>query len=151
MTLKQILWLCPQVIVAVGCAGPSFNREWKSATAAYQEDPGRDPVAGPWTGEWVSGDNGHTGELRCLASPVEGQKDRYEFWYHATWAKYFSGGYKAEFDAIPVAGGYQVNGSKALGPFGDFSHEGTIESDTFDSTFESSGGDHGKFLLKRPK
>ena len=136
------------------CAGGAFDRDWNAAVAAYEAEgaPAEAPFLGPWTGTWLSDMNAHTGGLRCLVSPVDsGSETTYEFRYHATWGDFFSGGYRADYEVTPDGkGGFEVKGSKDLGMFGSFDHEGLIQGDAFDSTYASDKGDHGAFKLKRP-
>ena len=136
------------------CAG-GFDRDWNEAVAAYEAEgaPADAPFVGPWTGTWLSHLNEHTGDLRCLVSPVEaGSETTYEFRYHATWGDFFSGGYRADYEVTPDGKrGYQVKGAKDLGLFGSFDHEGWIRGDSFESTYASDKGDHGVFELKRPE
>ena len=147
MTPVSFIAMIGSAMLFVSCAGPSFERAWQQAVAAVPED-GKDPIVGPWEGTWETPGDGHSGKLRCLVSPTAAD-DRYAFRYHATWGKFFSGGYRAEFDVQPTDAGYTVVGSKDLGMFGEFSHQGLIEGDTFYSTFES-GSSKGNFKLFRP-
>lgn len=142
---------CAVLLALAGCAGPAFNRDWKQAVAEWESGSAKEPVAGPWTGAWLSGMNQHTGELRCLISPVDGSEDLYRFRYRATWKKVLSGGFKVEFPVTPdVKGGYVFAGEHDLGMFGAFEHRGRIHGDEFSATYQSSLGDHGTFEMERP-
>lgn len=135
------------------CAG-QFERDWETAVASYQEEGMHDsaePFLGPWKGTWESGMNEHTGDLRCLVTPADGEEEGYEFQYHATWGSFFQGGFLAFYEVNPDGkGGFLVSGSKDLGLFGGFDHEGRIEGNRFESTFTSEKGDHGTFEMERP-
>ena len=74
----------------------------------------------------------------------------YTFRYHATWGKIFQGGFAADFPAVKEGRGYRVKGTKSLGLFGGFEHDGKISGDTFTAKYSSEQGDHGVFDLKRP-
>ncbi len=146
-------------LTLASCAGARFERDWNQAVAAHTSGEGaKDPVAGPWTGTWLSHVNGHDGTLRCLVTPLEsasgatGETSKpYRFRYRATWQKVLSGGYTADYTVVPQGKrGYQVDGVKDLGLFGNFQHEGQILGDRFESTYASDMGDHGVFELKRP-
>ncbi len=148
------------VSVLASCASARFEKDWKTAVADQSSGKG-DPVSGPWAGSWTTETNGHTGKLRCLVTPLHdaacqetnGKKldDQYRFRYHATWGKIFQGGYTADYDVKKSGSGYQVTGSKDLGPFGEFKHDGKIQGDQFNATYESTKGDKGGFYLNRPK
>ena len=133
------------------CAGPAFNRDWKQAVAEYKASSEKAPVAGPWSGRWLSDMNQHTGDLRCLVTPAKDSDNRCQFRYHATWAKFLSGGFKAEFPVYSDgAGGHVFDGDHDLGTFGKFRHKGRIGGNSFSATYESSSGDHGTFEMARP-
>ena len=140
----------PLLLLLSGC-GMRFERDWKMAIEEHAAG-NTTAVTGPWTGSWETETNGHTGDLRCLVErPDDLKDDTYRFRYHATWGKIFQGGYTADYDVKRSGGGgYSVKGSKDLGMFGEFSHDGTIRGEAFNATYESSGGDTGTFLMKRP-
>jgi len=153
-------------LILASCAGVRFEQDWSKAVAAYESGDCKSPVTGPWTGTWLSKNNGHSGDLRCLITSLEraacdkAHSDKadgdkagtpYEFRYQATWGKALSGGYTAQYDVVPDGPGrYRVSGEKKLGLFGKFLHKGKIEGDTFESTYTSEMGDHGVFELQRP-
>lgn len=139
------------------CAGAKFNQDWKEAVAARQAAGATrpDPVTGPWRGTWLSEVNGHHGDLRCLVEPLTGttpgQPGDYRFRYHATWGKFMSGGFSADFPVVREGRrAFGIQGTKSLGLFGGFDHDGRIEGDTFEATYASDAGDHGVFEMKRP-
>lgn len=143
-------------LLGIGCAGAKFEKDWQAAVATYETGGGKNPVAGPWTGTWLSHVNAHTGDLRCLVTPTEGPHDvegePYEFRYHATWGKFFQGGFATTFGVKPDGKrGLLVKGKKDLGIFGDFDHEGWVKDGTFEATYASEMGDHGVFEMRRPE
>ncbi|NNE90029.1 MAG: hypothetical protein HKN23_00130 [Verrucomicrobiales bacterium] len=143
--IRLLSGLLPVLLLA-SCASARFEKDWKQALA--DEASGKsNAVTGPWTGTWETETNGHTGDLRCLVSE---DGDSHKFRYHATWGKIFQGGYTANYDVRKTGRAYKVTGSKDLGFFGEFAHDGTIRGDTFHATYESSKGDKGAFLLRRP-
>lgn len=153
--LVQSLTLCTLAMVLSNCAGAKFNRDYQAAVAARQAGGKSDAITGPWTGTWLSHVNAHTGDLRCLVEPkagtTAGQPGEYAFRYHATWGKIMSGGFTADF---PVKKdrkrGYLIQGTRDLGIFGGFDHDGQISGEAFEATYASDMGDHGVFEMKRP-
>jgi len=150
MKLARFLLVLLTLSFLANCASARFEKDWKTAVAGFESET-TDPVSGPWTGKWTTETNGHTGDLRCLVSPAKASDDAYQFRYHATWSKIFKGGYTTEYDVKKSGSGYTVKGSKDLGIFGDFSHDGKIKGDTFNAQYESSTGDKGGFFMKRPQ
>ncbi|MBL9154992.1 MAG: hypothetical protein JNK37_21100 [Verrucomicrobiales bacterium] len=157
-TLFHALMLTTLATVLSNCAGAKFDRDWQAALAARSAAPAHtkaDPISGPWQGTWLSHVNAHTGDLRCLVEPkpgtTAGQPGDYTFRYHATWGKIFQGGFDADFPVVKQGRrAYGVKGTKSLGLFGDFDHDGQIVGDTFEATYASEMGDHGVFEMKRP-
>jgi len=155
MKFSRFLVPAALAILLSNCAGAKFNQDWNAAVAARQAGGKSDPITGPWTGTWLSHVNAHTGDLRCLVEPKEGtsagKPGDYQFRYHATWGKLMSGGFTTDFPVTKDGRkGYRVKGSKKLGLFGGFDHDGQISGDTFDATYASDLGDHGVFEMKRP-
>ncbi len=127
----------------------SFENEWKSALADYESGAIKSPE-GPWTGSWTTNTNGHTGDLRAIVKESKSKPGEYDFRYHATWAKIFSGSYTVSYPVVRSGNGYRVDGSQKLGPFGTFHHKGRIQGNSFRATYSSDKGDLGDFNLKRP-
>ncbi len=145
--------LCLLALCSIGCAGIGFEKAWQESVAAHQAGTGgKDPVAGPWKGTWETATNGHKGKLRCIATPGP-EAGAYDFRYHATYFKVLSGAYKVNFDVEPTTdGGYAVEGSQGLGPFGSFDHDGKIKGQRFDATYSNrSGSQQGAFEMQRPQ
>jgi hypothetical protein len=60
-------------LLLASCATPGFERAWKKSVSAGPAKTG--DVVGPWTGEWTSDANGHTGKFvlaRGLVRIIEG-------------------------------------------------------------------------------
>jgi hypothetical protein len=131
-----------------GCAG--FEREWKQVLAEHRVNPVAAP-AGPWEGTWVTTTDGHSGKLRAIVTPAPEDPGKYDFHYHATWARVFSGAYKVRFPVTRERGRYIANGKEAMGKFGTFGHKAVITEDAFEATFSSDKGDLGSFSLARPR
>lgn len=131
----------------VGCT--SFEREWKQSVADYRTGKVAAP-AGPWAGQWATSTNGHTGNLRAIVKPAPDAPGEYDFRYHATWGKVFSGGYTVRFPVKRSGGTYRADGTKNLGLFGSFGHKATITRNAFQATYSNDKGDLGKFEMRRP-
>ncbi len=127
----------------------TFQRDWKKAVAEYQSGKSTAP-AGPWTGTWTTATNGHTGALRAIVTPAADEPGKYDFHYHATWAKLFSGAYKVRFPVTRRGDTYLANGEKKLGLFGTFGHKATLSKHSFQATYSNDSGDLGTFSLRRP-
>ncbi|MCF6312802.1 MAG: hypothetical protein L3J39_10155 [Verrucomicrobiales bacterium] len=137
----------------ISCGGRNFETDWQQATESYQTGSStKDPVTGPWQGTWLSASSGHTGELRCLITPIEVSQGNgsYLFRYWATWAGPLQGGFDAAFEIEKMGTQYHVQGTQSLGAFGSFQHEGVIQGSHFEADYHSSTGDHGNFVLRRP-
>ncbi len=143
----RILPLVLAGLVLSSCG--TFQRDWKKSVAEYQSGQLTAP-AGPWTGTWTTATNGHTGDLRAIVTPAADEPGKYDFHYHATWAKIFSGTYKARFPVTRRGGTYRANGEKKLGPFGTFRHKATVSKRSFQATYSNDSGDLGTFSLQRP-
>lgn len=127
----------------------SFEREWKRSVTEYRSGKTAAP-AGPWTGTWTTSTNGHTGNLRAIVTPSEKKPGQYDFRYHATWAKIFSGAYTVTYPVKKSGGTYRADGEEKLGVFGTFGHRATITGGRFEATYSNDKGDLGKFSLRRP-
>lgn len=148
------------VLLAVlfsACASPTFNSAYRKSVAAYEAADPKPKVVGPWQGYWKSEVNGHTGKLRAVARPaaatvpVDGVGGRYQFRYHATWAKVLSGGYTSPHEVLSDgAGGYTLEAEKDIALLGVYKSEGTIKGDKFESKYRSDS-DHGVYVLQRPE
>ena len=128
----------------------SFERDWNQSVADYRSGKVASP-AGPWTGTWTTKTNGHTGALRAIVTPSSGPAGEYDFRYHATWAKIFSGAYTVTYPAKKSGGVTRVDGEEKLGLFGTFGHRATITGSGFDATYSSDKGDLGTFQMRRPE
>ncbi|NLT71187.1 MAG: hypothetical protein GXX91_10900 [Verrucomicrobiaceae bacterium] len=131
-----------------GCG--TFERDWKKSLAEYQSGTVAAP-AGPWTGSWTTATNGHTGDLRAIVTPAVGEPGKYDFRYHATWGKLFSGTYLVRFPVTSRGNRYLANGEKKLGLFGTFGHKASISKNSFHATYSNDSGDLGNFEMKRPE
>ena len=138
------------------CAGPGFNSAYRKSVTAYHAADPKPEVSGPWEGYWLSGENAHTGKLRAVAVPATSEAPaangdgRYQFRYHATWAKVLSGGYTSEHEVKRKPdGSFTLKGQEEIALLGLYKSEGTIKGDKFDSTYHADA-DQGVFILKRP-
>ncbi|MDF1823764.1 MAG: hypothetical protein P1U68_03930 [Verrucomicrobiales bacterium] len=127
----------------------SFEKEWESSVAAYGTGTTVTPE-GPWTGSWTTTSNGHTGKLRAIVRKSPRKAGEYQFRYHATWAKIFSGGYTVSYPVTRSGDSYRVSGDQKLGIFGTFGHQGKIQGERFEASISNKKGDIGVFVLERP-
>src|SRR5690606_6268932 len=122
----------------------TFEREWKQSLADYRGGRVAAP-AGPWEGTWSTGTNGHSGKLRAIVKPAPDAPGDYDFRYHATWAKIFSGSYSVRFPVKKRGGVFRADGEKSMGLFGTFGHKATISDRSFEATYSNDKGDLGTF------
>ncbi|MDF1656019.1 MAG: hypothetical protein P1U58_00325 [Verrucomicrobiales bacterium] len=147
MKLSSLCFTLISVAMLTSCT--SFEKEWKTAVAAYEDGAIKSPE-GPWAGSWTTNTNGHTGNLRAIVKESKKNPGEYDFRYHATWAKIFSGSYTVSFPVVGSGSNYRVDGEHNLGPFGTFGHKGKIQGNSFTATYFSDKGDLGDFKLARP-
>jgi len=140
------------ISLLTSCGGRSYETSWKESNKKYRAGK-TTVVTGPWEGTWLSAANGHKGDLRCIITPVDGRKNTgtYLFSYWATWAGPLQAGFDAEFEVEKMGTQYHIQGEEDLGSFGSFKHEGVIQGKDFEASYHSSSGDHGNFVLRRPK
>lgn len=127
-----------------------FNSAYNKAVTVYEAAEYKAP-SGPWQGTWTTNTNGHSGDLRAIVTPSSDEPGEYDFRYHATWGKIFSGSYTVSYDVDRRGNRYFVNGEENLGFFGRFGHKAIIDNDAFEATFSSEDGDLGDFSLRRPE
>ncbi len=134
------------VASALSSCGSSFNQAWKAATAAPIP---ANSIEGPWIGSWLSHDNGHNGELRCVIQPdTKGNGDR-TFLYRAIWGGVLSGNFVSVHHVKQNGANATFTADSHLGIYGQFHAEGTIKDGRFKASFKAAG-DHGVFEMKRP-
>lgn len=148
MKKLPLLILPLAALLLSSCA--SYERRWDQSVADYESGKVTSP-AGPWAGTWSTKTNGHTGDLRAIVTPAPNQPGEYDFHYHATWARFFSGAYKVRYPVTGSRGRYFANGQEKLGIFGSFGHKATITDKSFKATYSNDKGDLGDFLLRRPE
>jgi hypothetical protein len=126
----------------------SFRREWNAAT----EKPRTSGFEGAWAGTWKSDVNGHHGKLRCVVGPAKNAEGAHDFHYHATWAGFLSGAYRAEHQVTPGRKECTFTGihdmPKAVG--GRYTYGGTIRGDEFSACYQCAM-DKGTFQMQRVK
>jgi hypothetical protein len=159
MSLIRSLFFAACVLSSASCS-TKFNGEWKRSTADFAQHPAKD-MTGPWIGYWRSDFNGHTGELRCIVSPVVAEATKpgaakkpgepYKFHYHAVFMKFLSAGYTVTHQVVRSGNGYTFTGEQSL--FGKgaglYHYDGHATPGEFHATYRSEG-DHGVFEMKRP-
>ena len=143
------LIVLPCVLLA-SCSTLVYQRDFQQAVAAAPK-PHADPT-GPWKGEWLSKQNGHTGPLWCMVSPTPGKPDSYDFRYHAGWGKLEFGDFTHPVPgAITPENTLKVHGDMKLAGFvGTYTVNGVAAKNTFKAAYRSDQGDHGSMTLARP-
>ena len=147
--MKRMTYLVvgAMALLLASCATPGFERAWKKSVSASPAKAG--DVTGPWTGEWASDANGHTGKLRCLVERKD--EDTLSFRYWASWHGWLTGTFRLDGEAQRRAdGSYLVRGDKRMIPWGTYSHEAEIDPSRFDATFSSGQQNLGTFRMERP-
>ena len=139
------LRLLSHALAAVFNSRATFNREWKRFPAS--PDPA-DPAAGRWTGEWISEQTGHRGQLRCVLIPMAPQRFRACFYASFSWL--FRVGYVTELNAERNGDRTRLTGQEDLGALagGIYRCEGEIIGPDFNCRY-TCRYDHGLFRLKR--
>ncbi|MGV3659784.1 MAG: hypothetical protein ACO1TE_06360 [Prosthecobacter sp.] len=149
-----VLLLC-----ALPSCGTEFRKAWNNAPGVKAAThphiclpkPGHvEPVAGRWDGTWHSDASGHHGRLRCVVShPKNAAGDR-EFFYHATWMGFLSGGYKATHHVQQQGPVHVFKGEHKMPDWagGFYHYDGTISNGEFKANYKSSA-DHGTYTMKR--
>ncbi len=144
--LVQVL-LSSAAMALASCATPGFDRAWKQSMAAPIP---KNDVTGPWTGEWISAANGHSGQLRCLVERKD--EDTLSFRYWATWAGWMKASFRMEGDVKRRPDGrYDLEGTKKMFPWGTYAQEGVLAPDRLQSSFRSERSNLGTFQLERPE
>jgi hypothetical protein len=139
-------FICCLVLLSVcaGCCG--FTREWNRVAS---QPRWTNEMAGRWTGEWRSEQNGHHGKLRCIITPHA--SEAYMARFHARFWKVFTATYLVPLNATNVNGEYRFSGSANLGGLGGgtYTYDGVATATHFHSTYQSRH-DHGIFEMTRP-
>lgn len=144
LLLTAILGLCLS-----SCVSPRFQRAWNQAAT---QPPQADPFCGQWQGTWQSQANHHHGKLRCVVSPPQSPGQDHQFYYHATWMRFLSGGYRTKHTLTPsskstwtLAGQHQMPDWAG----GLYTYKGQLSPSNFTTTYQCEL-DHGTFTLSRP-
>lgn len=143
MSRRFLMLAC---LLGVASAAPVSARNKEAAETRVRDTAG---IAGEWEGQWESRKNGHQGALSCQVEPVG--NGRYLFRYRAVWGKIMKGNFQISCDVSPSGSGFSVHGTKSLGIFGTYHHEGRITPHSFEATFRSDRKNLGSFRLRRPE
>lgn len=153
--MKRFLFSTGAALLALGLTGCStFESRWRGEVARGPSAAAG--ISGPWEGHWVSEASGHSGRLRALVAaegkPAPGGGDLREFDYHATWKRVLS---KTFHTVQPVRRtgpqAWESEGAWTLPDWagGTYRYEIRATPDQFRATYRS-GGDHGRFEMRRP-
>src|SRR6056297_943157 len=111
--MKSLSFIPLLLLAACLSSCTSFEKDWSAAVEEYRAGAVKSPE-GPWTGTWTTNTNGHTGDLRAIVKKSKTKPGEYDFRYHATWAKIFSGTYKVSYPVVGSGGNYRVDGAQKL-------------------------------------
>lgn len=136
--------LLSHMLAALFNSRAAFHQQWE----LYQSGLENDRLTGRWTGEWISEQSGHRGELKCVLSPTGA--NTYRAFFYASYSKWFRVGYATELKAEPGKTGTHLHGEEDLGPLagGVYSCDGEVSDSEFLCRY-SCKYDHGIFRLKR--
>jgi hypothetical protein len=155
MNTPRIL-LSVLILAVLPSCSLSFKKAWKNApgpTFGFSEkgcSTDYPPVCGRWEGTWLSAANGHHGRLRAV---VTEDGPSHAFHYHATWAGFLSGSFKAPHKVTKQKNGtHTFEGDHRMPDWagGNYHYAGTIKGDDFNACYESTK-DKGTFTMKRVK
>jgi hypothetical protein len=142
--MARLLTVFIALLVFTGCS--TFEQDWRHAVLQPPVQPGN--PTGPWQGTWLSKQNGHTGELRCLVT--EKAPNEYEYRFKATYWKLFRYSYTVNLPTTCTTDGCNFKGTENLGYLagGDYDYEGVITTTNFNATYKCKF-DHGTFQMTR--
>jgi len=144
--------------LALTSCSMGFKRDWEKAAAQQHLPVGAaqapTDLSGAWLGTWNSVATGHHGTLKAIATPLPADARAptgYQFRYHATWAKFLSGGYTTTHTVTRQGKDYIIGGEHDLGRLlgGVYKYEGKATPTHFRATY-TSNLDNGVFELQRP-
>ena len=154
-SLSALILSLTLVLTGAGCSG--FSRQWQAATRP--QPAAWTGIEGPWTGRWISEKTGHSGGLRCLvrrssiAAMNADQARAHQFQYHATWGKLLSGTFTTSQPVRePRPGQFVSEGDWMLPKWAGGAYHYRVEATPTEwrATY-SSGGDRGRFEMRRPE
>lgn len=115
------------------------------ATVSLQA--GQPGPSGNWSGNWVSGANGHKGPLNARVERTS--PDTVTVHFRGRFAKIVPFRYTSQLQVISEsADRTELAGSQKLPFFGNFSTRATIEGDQLNASFQSAR-DSGEFHLRK--
>ena len=104
------------------------------------------PVAGRWSGQWMTDANSHHGPLRAKVTPAG---DGYDVRFTGRFAKVIPFTYRQHLTPTGTDGeAVFLSADRRLPLFGTFHMNATATGSAFDARF-SSGRETGRFVLRR--
>jgi hypothetical protein len=133
------------LLLAAGCS--QFEKNWKQAG---QQDFPESQMAGRWMGTWTSETDGHSGELRCLISDLDG--GAFNAAFRSTYGNVFKFDHTVTLYAVNLRGMWTFEGSENLGLFagGMYEYKGKAGANKCFATYKSRN-DEGSFEMHRVK
>ena len=121
-----------------------FKREWKHC--GNQSHNGS--FEGCWNGKWISEENGHSGNLKCVLHDLDSR--RVSALFHATYSKILKVSYKVTLDREVSGETLKLHGRANLGTLagGWYEYDGRISGGHFECSY-SCKYDHGRFEMKK--
>jgi hypothetical protein len=105
-----------------------------------------DPLAGHWSGYWISDSNGHRGPLRAIVFP---SPTGYDVRFSGRFAHVIPFVYRQHLNVVGTSGDAVILSAERRIPFfGTFRTDVVALPNQFDATFRS-GKDCGRFVLSR--
>jgi hypothetical protein len=115
------------------------------ALAALAGAASAQPVAGRWSGYWISDKDGHTGPLHVRLRPTGDGEYRAAF--HGRFAGVVPFWYTTKFRATGCGGEtLLLEGSQRLPLFGEYKTSAVVTAESFEATY-TARNDFGRFVL----
>jgi hypothetical protein len=140
----QVIACLAVAALLVGCS--SFNREWNRLAKSNASLPG---ITGLWEGNWQSGANDHSGQLRCIVTQQD--TNRYSAKFKARYQVVLSFSYTVDLEAEQTGELWRISGREDLGSLagGIYQYDGQVSATNLFATYRSRY-DHGTFQMRRP-
>ncbi len=120
-----------------------FDREWRE----YRPPAGDKGIQGRWLGEWISEENGHRGELKCVLTKIA--TDKYNAHFYAVFAKMLRVCYSVQLHGGQAGEKVELEGEADLGRLagGVYHYKGHATPSEFQCAYRCAY-DHGAFQMK---
>jgi hypothetical protein len=142
MQFLRFLLIVSSLLGLAGCL--TYQSSWEQGANLQSTKS----IEGRWKGTWLSDANGHTGDLRAVASHIEGTLYRFEI--GATFWKILRASYDVNFTITPDGENHILAGEQNLSGLmgGLYTYAGRIEEGDFIVKYKSKW-DHGTFRMRK--